>query len=253
MSEMDGQVQPGAMSLRRLWGELPTAVRGRPARWNLREVVEAGVRLADQGGLAAVTIASVAAELGAGPMSLYRHISSKDELLMLIEDAAVGSPPPIDLPPQSWREALRMWSDALASVYAQRPWLLYVPTQGPPAGPNQLAWLDVALHALRDHHLHGAERLALVTMLSGHIRNVSRVSEDTKRWKLVAGFPDSDGEAMWFGFVAERIHDGGYPALASALSDISARAEELSSFDDHEFMLNRILDAIGDDGGGNRA
>jgi AcrR family transcriptional regulator len=43
----------------------------------------------------------VAAELGAAPMSLYRYVAAKDELLALMVDAAWGKPP--TGPPTNWR------------------------------------------------------------------------------------------------------------------------------------------------------
>ena len=36
----------------------------------------------------------VAAELGVGTMSLYRYVSAKDELLTLMVDGVLGTPPP---------------------------------------------------------------------------------------------------------------------------------------------------------------
>ena len=51
------------------------------------------MRLADAEGLDAVSMGRVAAELGTAPMSLYRHVSAKEELLTLMVDAAWGEVP----------------------------------------------------------------------------------------------------------------------------------------------------------------
>ncbi len=53
----------------------------------------AAVRVADTEGLDAVSMGRVAAELGTAPMSLYRHVSSKEELLTLMVDAAWDEAP----------------------------------------------------------------------------------------------------------------------------------------------------------------
>jgi AcrR family transcriptional regulator len=52
-------------------------------------VVAAAARLADEQGLAAVTIAAVAAELGVRPPSLYNHVASRDALLHAVGSAAL--------------------------------------------------------------------------------------------------------------------------------------------------------------------
>jgi AcrR family transcriptional regulator len=235
---------PASLIRQRLWGELPPASRGRPARWTLPSIIEAGIALADEGGLSAVTFTGLAERLGARPMSLYRHVSSKEELLILLEDAAVGPPPPIELSANQWRPALRRWADALQDVFGEHPWLLSVPTQGPPAGPNQLAWLEVELRALRGFELYGAQRIALVTMLSGHVRNASRIVEDTKRSQVV-GSSDAEGAgSRWFAFVAERAASGRFPSVAGALGDIAGRPELLVDWDDRTYMLECILDGF---------
>lgn len=84
---MDDKVPVG---LARLW-RLPTESRlGRPAELDVEQVVRAAVELADRDGLAGVTLAKVAKELGYTTMSLYRHVGSKEELLVLMGDAATG-------------------------------------------------------------------------------------------------------------------------------------------------------------------
>ena len=55
--------------------------------------LRAAVRIADTDGLDAVSMGRVAAELGAAAMSLYRHVSAKEELLTLMVDAAWGDSP----------------------------------------------------------------------------------------------------------------------------------------------------------------
>lgn len=53
-------------------------------------IVAAGTVVADAEGLAALSMRRVAAELDAAPMSLYRHVRDKDELLLQMMDAAIS-------------------------------------------------------------------------------------------------------------------------------------------------------------------
>ena len=68
----------------------------------------------------------VADELGSKPMSLYRYLASKDELLALMIDLA-GGVPPRAAPGETWREGLERWARHYRSARPARrggrpPW-----------------------------------------------------------------------------------------------------------------------------------
>src|SRR5699024_9723831 len=119
--------------LARLWRLPPAERRGRPARLTLDQVVTHAVGLADAGGLEAVTIPRVADAVGCSTMARYRHVSSKDELLVLMSDLAAGSPPD-DSGSGSWREGLRAWAESLYGDMSAHPWNIHVPIDEAPAG-----------------------------------------------------------------------------------------------------------------------
>src|SRR5580658_7206567 len=75
------------------WGVRERSHKGPRPALSLSRIVAAAVRVADTEGLDAVSMGRVAAELGAAPMSLYRHVSAKEELLRLMVDAAWGDSP----------------------------------------------------------------------------------------------------------------------------------------------------------------
>ena len=53
-------------------------------------VLRAAVALADEHGVEAISMRRIAGELGVVPMALYKHVSSKDELLDGMIDVVVG-------------------------------------------------------------------------------------------------------------------------------------------------------------------
>src|SRR5918997_6402491 len=77
---------------------------GRRPRVNREQVLDAALRIADEGGLAAVTMASVGARLGVEAMSLYRHIGNKEEMLDGLVDRVFSE---IEVPSDArqWRGA----------------------------------------------------------------------------------------------------------------------------------------------------
>ena len=64
---------------------------------NVDQITEAAVAIADEQGLAAVSMATVAKRCGFTTMSLYRHVASKDELVWRMVDVALGPAPPFDV------------------------------------------------------------------------------------------------------------------------------------------------------------
>jgi AcrR family transcriptional regulator len=74
---------------------------------NRERVLQAAIRLADQGGIESLTMRKLARELGVEAMSLYNHVANKDDLVDGIVDLVVSE---IDRPrpraeirtPQSW-------------------------------------------------------------------------------------------------------------------------------------------------------
>src|SRR5690348_15466784 len=83
-------------------------------------IAAAALRIADAEGLAAVSMRRVAAELDAGTMSLYRHVSGRDDVVELIVDAAYGSEPP-PAPTGDWRADLRALAGRTRRIMLAHP------------------------------------------------------------------------------------------------------------------------------------
>ncbi|MEU1283075.1 TetR/AcrR family transcriptional regulator C-terminal domain-containing protein [Kitasatospora sp. NPDC005856] len=86
-------------------------------------IVATAVRVADEEGLAALSMRRVATDLGVATMSLYRHVSGKDELLRLMTDVAFGEEPLPESPAPDWREGLETVARLQWRIYRRHPWL----------------------------------------------------------------------------------------------------------------------------------
>ena len=77
--------------------------------------------VADAGGLGSLTMRSLAQELGVKPMSLYHHVSNKDEILDAITDAVFSE---IELPQagSDWRPAMRDRAISARHAMGRHPW-----------------------------------------------------------------------------------------------------------------------------------
>ncbi|WP_369256754.1 TetR/AcrR family transcriptional regulator [Geodermatophilus amargosae] len=196
-----------------LWGRRTTARRGRASGLGVEAITQAAIRIADAEGLAAVSMARVAAELGSAPMSLYRHVDSKDELLLLMSDAALEGAP--ELAGSDWRERLSSWAYAVLACIRRHPWYREIPISGPPVGPRDLEWFDRALGALADTGLPEGEKVLVVMGLMPVVHGQARLSID-----LASGY-EADPEAFGAGFgraLATVVDPARYPALSRVIA-----------------------------------
>lgn len=172
-----GEETSRPVGLMRLWRLSEPSRRGRPAELDVDRVVAAAVGLADRDGIAGATLPRIAGELGVTSMSLYRHVGSKDELLVLMQDAALGPPPDLACA-TSWRDGMHRWAEQQHRIFLRRPWLARLPVSGPPAGPNGIGWMDAALLALRDTGLDWAAKVGVLSVVSGYARNAAQQTQD---------------------------------------------------------------------------
>src|SRR5215510_4131016 len=84
-------------------------------------VLQAAITIADQVGIEALSMRKIGQELGVEAMSLYNHVTSKDDLLDGMLDVLVGE---IDLPENrgDWKAALRERALGARTVLESRPW-----------------------------------------------------------------------------------------------------------------------------------
>ncbi|WP_226370231.1 TetR/AcrR family transcriptional regulator [Pseudonocardia oceani] len=118
----------------------PPLTRGR--------IVDAAVRVADRGGLVGVSMRTVGRELGVEAMSLYHHLSGKDDLLDALADrvfTGIALPAP-DAP---WRAAMAARAASAREVLAAHPWALTLIESRRNPGPALLGHHDAVLGCLR--------------------------------------------------------------------------------------------------------
>ncbi len=229
---------PIPASVAAAWGRRERPTRGPKPGLSLERIVQAGVAVASREGLAAVSMARVAQELGTSTMSLYRYVKAKDELLMLMVDAAVGPPPPI-APDEDWRDALSRWAWSQHERMRRHPWAVRVPIAGPPTTPNQVAWMESVLWALRDTGLAEDEKASVLLLLSGYVRNEATLAAEL----MAAGFI-SDEQMMGYSRLLATLTDSDrFPALHALLeAGVFDRADPPEK--EFGFGLERILDGI---------
>ncbi|MCB0876939.1 MAG: helix-turn-helix transcriptional regulator, partial [Solirubrobacterales bacterium] len=117
-----------------IWTRPEPGSRG--ASHTREEIAAAAIALADAEGFDAVSMRRVAAELGAGTMTLYHYVKNKDELFELVSDAIMGEVliPDGELS-EDWREATAQLARSTFSIFRNHPWTVDLPP-GTEEGPN---------------------------------------------------------------------------------------------------------------------
>jgi AcrR family transcriptional regulator len=112
-----------------------------------RVVVEA-VRLADREGVDGLSMRRLAGALGAGAMSLYHYVASKDELLDAMIDIVFEE---IELPPEDtdWQSAMRRVAVSTRQVLARHPWAIGLMESRTSPGPANLRHREAVTACLR--------------------------------------------------------------------------------------------------------
>jgi AcrR family transcriptional regulator len=228
-------------SIETAWGVRARPTKGPKPGLSLEGIVAAAVKLAASEGLAAVSMGRVAGELGASAMSLYRYVASKDELLALMIDGAVGQPPAASQPGEDWRAGLSRWAWAYHEALARHPWVVRVPIGGPPTTPNRVAWMEAGLASLAETGLEEGEKLSVIVLVSGYVRNEALLMADIGAAAAASGDPNVG--RSWSRLIKRLTDPERFPALHRALA---SSALEVDDQDDAEFgwRLERLLDGI---------
>jgi AcrR family transcriptional regulator len=206
-------------------------------RLRRERVLQTAMGLADQSGLDALTMRSLADQLGVAPMALYRHVANKDELLDALVDVVVGEidPPRVDA---DWKTAIRERILSARRSLLRHPWASRVMESRASPTPVVLAYMDSMIGLFRTggfsldltHHvLH-----AMGSRMFGFTQELFNDSSDV----------DPEAEAAMWGSMA-----GTFPFIFEIFTTISHDDRSIvgAGCDDQfefEFALDLMLDGI---------
>ncbi|MCU1641247.1 MAG: Tetracycline repressor protein class [Nocardia sp.] len=90
-------------------------------------IVDTAITLADESGIDALSMRRIAERMGAGAMSLYRHVPNKDTLLAAMTDeVSRRNPyPPAEAQGWTWRDRVRIAAEVDWRLYQEHPWVLF--------------------------------------------------------------------------------------------------------------------------------
>jgi AcrR family transcriptional regulator len=225
-------------------GDGPIWARPEPSARSLRfsrqQIAAAALEIADAEGFDAVSMRRIARSLGAGTMSLYRYIATKDDLLALIADALLGEAFVTGELPADWLDAIAAVARATRRAYLRHPWAIRIvqregAVQAALAGPNGLRHMEQSLSALSGAPMDAKAKLDVLAIVDDYVFGY-----------LVRAAATPDPEPAGIAdFVQSQLASGRFPQLAMAISpaDIAsfAAGDQEARF---ELGLSILLDGI---------
>ena len=228
-----------------LWGRRERGKRGPRPGLSADAIVAAAVRIADAEGLDAVSMARVAHDLGFTTMSLYRHVTSKDELLQLMWNASTLGAENLVLEGDGWRPRLRMWAIIQRDVLDRHPWITQMPMASPPAGPNSLHFVERGLETLDGTGLADADKIRVIGLLASYSLSEARMAHEAARASAQAQAAEGSAAApaSFEELLRELVDEKTYPRL-HRLAWESGSASEVSERDEYLWGVDTILDGV---------
>jgi AcrR family transcriptional regulator len=122
-------------------------------------VIDAAMKVVGRGESEQMTIRSLAAELGVAPMSLYRHVRDKDDLLEEVLERLLAPAWQPGVSPELWQAWVAEAADRLRGLLVAQPVALQVFLRHPVTCPAAVARMEAVLGVLRSAGLddEGAE------------------------------------------------------------------------------------------------
>ncbi|MFB7142354.1 TetR/AcrR family transcriptional regulator [Gottfriedia sp. NPDC056225] len=229
------------------WGVASKPQRGPKRELSIEQIVGAAIEIADRDGIEAVSMNRVATSLGYTTMSLYRYIPSKDDLLLLMQEAASKDANFTSNSDMDWRSKMREYFRTNMEVFQKHHWFADIPISGVPITPNQLKFVDYALYTMRDLPLNDYEKMSFVLLLSGYSRWCGTIVSDMLK-SIKSGKSENAFNGVEFGDALKKLvtpeqFPDLYPVIMSNVY-IEDHPENNPIGNDFEFGLERILDGI---------
>lgn len=169
--------------------------------------------IADAEGIDAVSMRRVAADLGAGTMTLYHYVKSKSELEALMDDLIL-SEMLVDSSALTtgWRDALTAIAHQTRDTLIRHPWAVYG-MGGGGMSPNALRHFEQSLAAVDGTGLPGTAKVELIELIDDFVcgfvaktdiePGAESLSDETMR--AIAGYLDTQLDTGHFPQVAKLL------------------------------------------------
>jgi len=198
-------------------------------RFSREQIAATALQIADAEGFEALSMRRIAEALGAGTMTLYYYVRTKEDLLTLVEDALMGEICDACAPlPRGWRAAVGKLAAATRATYLRHDWALRALT-GLRVKPNGLRHIEQSLQAVAGLDLPLDHKLQILSIVDdyvfGHCASLVRHRSQPK--------PDRQTARALSAAMTRILDAGDYPQLRALIGD----GDPLEAFARHPGFL----------------
>jgi DNA-binding transcriptional regulator YhcF (GntR family) len=211
-----------------------------------QRIIQVAIEIADAEGLEALSMRGIAARVGAATMSTYRHVTSKDDLVMLMADAAFGELPPAEHSDGAgWRERVAGAVRTLWTLHRRHPWLAHLSSLTRPLPlPGLLAHGEQILAAFADTGLDPETTLDLQVLLYSYVQGLAINIEREAHAVATTGVSDDEWMRQQGPAMDAMTATGRYPAFARLLDAFAEGGYDLDLDKIFELGLGLMLDGL---------
>lgn len=208
----------------------------RRPRLDVDRIIDAAVAVADERGLAGVSMRNVARQLGVEAMSLYHHVDGKDALLDAMVDR-IFTLIELEPPGTPWRAAMHARATTARRVFGLHPWALGLVESRANAGQANLRHHDGVLGLLRGDGFSVPAAAHAYSLLDAYVYGFALTEQNLP----------FDGSAEAVSQMAIELHDhlptDEYPHLIEFVAE-HVKGRDYDYGDEFEVGLELILDSL---------
>ena len=210
--------------------EMSSSISGRPPRFSREQLAQVAFEIADREGFGAVSMRRVAQELGAGTMTLYNYVRTKDELVALMDDHLMGE---LLVPEEElalpWREAFTAILRRSYRMRVQHPWSLTA-LQNAGMGRNAVRHAEQTLTALEASPFSGDLKFTVMAVTDSFVDGHA-----LHRAELAAGEPAELADGDRARAAREEMASGAYPRMRRHWAELEAWRPDAAAWMDDSF------------------
>jgi AcrR family transcriptional regulator len=197
-------------------------------------VLDAAIKLVDQGGLGSLSMRKLGQELGVEAMALYYHFANKDELIDGIVDIVFSE---IELPTDGtgWKAAMRQRAISMRDVLLRHRWAIDLMESRRNAGPANLRHHDAVIGNLRAAGFENVMVARAYSLLDAYIYGFALT-------KINLPFDASEEVAEVAQGMLQRFPVNEYPNLVAYIAEHLKPGYDYG--DEFEYGLDLILDGL---------
>ncbi|ADJ50519.1 GntR family transcriptional regulator [Amycolatopsis mediterranei S699] len=217
--------------------------RGSQRGLTREQLVRTAIAIADTEGLGALSMRGVAARLGVAAMAPYRYVRGKDELVLLMADAAFGERGYPAKPSGDWRERLTLGGRTLWALFRRHPWLAQLgPITRPLPLPNLGLHGEWALTALSELGVDAATLCDLHVLFFSYVQGLAIHLEREQHALASSGLSEDQWMDRQLPSMGPTIT--GRPVFAKMLRELEETGYDLVLDNIFESGMRALLDGV---------